>query len=72
MSGPGRLEGGYRRLLALYPAEHRRAHEAEMLGVLMTGARAGQRHPGVAESADLIWTAHCGVRLSVAFSVAAG
>ena len=57
MSGPGRLEGGYRRLLALYPAEHRRAHEAEMLGVLMTGARAGQRHPGVAESADLIWGA---------------
>jgi hypothetical protein len=57
MSGPGPLEDGYRRLLALYPAEHRRAHEAEMLGVLMTGARAGQRHPGVSESADLIWGA---------------
>jgi hypothetical protein len=57
MSGPGPLEGGYRRLLALYPAEHRRAHEAEMLGVLMTGARAGQRHPGLAESANLIWGA---------------
>jgi hypothetical protein len=57
MSGPDPLEGGYRRLLALYPAEHRRAHEAEMLGVLMTGAHAGQRHPGLAESANLIWGA---------------
>lgn len=57
MNGPGPLERGYRRLLALYPAEHRRAHEEEMLGVLMTGARAGQRHPGLAESADLIWGA---------------
>jgi len=28
-----------------------------MLGVLMTGARAGQRLPGLAESADLIWGA---------------
>jgi hypothetical protein len=57
MNAPGPLERGYRRLLALYPAEHRRAHEEEMLGVLMTGARAGQRHPGFAESADLIWGA---------------
>lgn len=57
MSGPEPLEDGYRRLLALYPAEHRRAHEAEMLGVLMTGARAGQRRPGLAESANLIWGA---------------
>jgi hypothetical protein len=57
VSGAGRLERGYRRQLALYPAEHRRAHEEEMLGVLMTGARAGQRRPGLAESADLIWGA---------------
>jgi hypothetical protein len=28
-----------------------------MLGVLMTGAHAGQRHPGLAESANLIWGA---------------
>jgi hypothetical protein len=28
-----------------------------MLGVLMTGARAGQRHPGLRESANLIWGA---------------
>jgi len=54
MSGTAGLEGRYLRLLALYPAEHRRAHQDEMLGVLMTGARAGQRRPGLAESADLI------------------
>jgi len=54
MSGTAGLEGRYLRLLALYPAEHRRAHQEEMLGVLMTGARAGQRRPGLAESADLI------------------
>ena len=57
MSVPGGLEAGYRRLLALYPARHRRAHGEEMLGVLMTGARAGQRRPGLAESASLIWGA---------------
>ena len=50
----GTLEGRYRQLLAIYPAEHRRKHQDEMLGVLMTGARAGQRWPGRAESADLI------------------
>lgn len=54
MSGTAGLEGRYLRLLALFPAEHRRAHQEEMLGVLMTGARAGQRRPGLAESADLI------------------
>jgi hypothetical protein len=57
MSGEGGLERRYRRLLVLYPAAHRSAHEQEMLGVLMTGARAGQRLPGLAESADLIWGA---------------
>ena len=54
MSGTAGLEGRYLRLLALYPAGHRRAHQEEMLGVLMTGARAGQCRPGLAESADLI------------------
>jgi hypothetical protein len=57
MNGTAELEGRYRLLLALYPAEHRRAHEDEMLGVLMTGARAGQGRPGLAEAADLIWGA---------------
>ena len=51
------LEGRYRRLLAMYPAEHRRKHQDEMLGVLMTGARAGQHRPGLADTADLIWGA---------------
>jgi hypothetical protein len=55
--GQSRLERRYRRLLACYPADHRRAHGQEMLDVLMTGARAGQRSPGLAESADLIWGA---------------
>jgi hypothetical protein len=32
MSGTAGLEGRYQRLLALYPAEHRRAHQEEMLG----------------------------------------
>jgi hypothetical protein len=57
VTGPGGspgLERGYRRLLACYPAQHRRAHEQEMLDVLMAGARHGQRRPRLAESADLI------------------
>jgi len=51
------LEGRYRRLLLMYPAGHRRKHQDEMLGVLMTGARAGQRRPGLADTANLIWGA---------------
>jgi hypothetical protein len=49
-----RLERGYRRLLALYPARYRRVHEEEMLAVLMTAAAEGQHRPGLAETADLI------------------
>jgi hypothetical protein len=49
-----RLERGYRRLLAFYPAAHRRVHEEEMLAVLMTQAPAGKRRPGIAEAADLL------------------
>jgi hypothetical protein len=52
--GQSRLERRYQRLLACYPADHRRAHGQEMLDVLMTGAHAGQRSPGLVESADLI------------------
>lgn len=48
------LERSYRRLLAWYPREHRRAHGEEMLGVLMAGARDGQRRPDYADAADLI------------------
>jgi hypothetical protein len=57
MNGATVLEGRYRRLLRMYPAEHRRRHQDEMLGVLMTGARAGQHRPGPADTANLIWGA---------------
>jgi hypothetical protein len=57
MSTAGGLEEGYRRLLRWYPAWYRGQHEEEMLGVLMTAARPGQRRPGVRESADLLWSA---------------
>jgi hypothetical protein len=48
------LERGYRRLLAWYPRAYRRENEQEILGVLMAGAREGQRRPGPAEAADLL------------------
>jgi hypothetical protein len=51
------LERRYRQLLVMYPAEHRRKHQDEMLGVLMTGAHAGQRWPRLADTANLIWGA---------------
>jgi len=54
MNGARGLEGRYRRLLALYPAEHRAVHEEEMLGVLMTAAAPDQRRPRRGESAALI------------------
>jgi len=53
----GGLECGYRWLLACYPAAYRRVHEEEMLAVLMTAAPDGKRRPGMAEAADLIWSA---------------
>jgi hypothetical protein len=46
-----------RGLLAIYPAEHRRKHQDEMLGVLMTGAHAGQHRPGLRDTSNLIWGA---------------
>jgi hypothetical protein len=54
MSDLAQLERRYRRLLAWYPKAFRRAHEDEMLVVLMAGARQGRRRPGLADSADLI------------------
>lgn len=51
------LELRYRRLLALLPWEHRRRYEDEMLGVLLAGAKEGQRHPRPADTADLLLTA---------------
>ncbi|OLB77103.1 MAG: hypothetical protein AUI14_17330 [Actinobacteria bacterium 13_2_20CM_2_71_6] len=55
--GDSGLERRYRRLLAWYPAEHRRVYADEMLGVLLAGARAGQRRPGLWETVDLIRSA---------------
>jgi hypothetical protein len=57
VSAAADLEGRYRRLLRMYPAEHRRKHQDEMLGVLMTGAHAGQHRPGPADTANLVWGA---------------
>jgi hypothetical protein len=48
------LEHGYRRWLRWYPESFRREHEAEMLGVLMAGARVGQRRPGPLDCLDLV------------------
>jgi hypothetical protein len=48
------LERGYRRWLRWYPGSFRREHEEEILGVLLAGAREGQRRPDVAECLDLL------------------
>lgn len=48
------LEARYRRLLAIYPRDHRAVHEEEMLGVLLAGAKPGQRRPGIRDAADLL------------------
>jgi hypothetical protein len=50
----GTTERRYRLLLGWYPAGHRRAHEDEMLGVLMSAAREGQQWPRPGEAANLI------------------
>ena len=47
------LERRYRRLLAWYPAEHRRTFGEEMIGVLLAPAPDGERHPRLADSLDL-------------------
>jgi hypothetical protein len=51
------LERGYRRWLRWYPKTFRREHEAEILAVLMAGAREGQRRPEPMECLDLICSA---------------
>lgn len=61
------LERRYRQLLALYPWEHRRVYEDEMLGVLMAGARPGKRYPAFRDSLNL---AACAVRMRVGRTVA--
>src|ERR1700730_5442998 len=61
MTHAAELERGYRRWLRLYPKTFRREHEAEILAVLMAGARDGQRRPEPVECLDLIssaWSMH--------------
>jgi hypothetical protein len=53
MTGAAALERRYRRMLAWYPPRHRRTYGEEMIGVLLASARDGQRHPRLAEVADL-------------------
>jgi len=48
------LELRYRRLLNVYPADHREFYQPEMLAVLMADARPGQRFPTPAEVIDLL------------------
>jgi hypothetical protein len=57
MTDAADLERGYRRWLRWYPKSFRQEHEAEMLGVLMAGAREGQRHPQLVECLDLLRSA---------------
>jgi hypothetical protein len=54
MTNSAELERRYFRLLAWYPAAFRREHGAEMLGVLMDGARDGQQRVGLADAVDLV------------------
>jgi hypothetical protein len=54
VSDPDALERRYRRLLAWYPAEHRRARGEEMIAVLLASAGPGQRRPYLADALDLI------------------
>ena len=57
MTDTADLERGYRRWVRWYPKAFRREHEAEMLAVLLAGARAGQRRPAPMECVDLLRSA---------------
>jgi hypothetical protein len=57
MTNTADLERGYRRWLRWYPKSFRREHEAEVLAVLLAGARAGQRQPAPMECLDLLRSA---------------
>jgi hypothetical protein len=53
MNESNTLEGRYRRLIALYPSKFRARREDEMVSVLMSGAREGQRWPRPSEIVNL-------------------
>jgi hypothetical protein len=57
MTDIAELERCYRRWLRWYPKSFRREHEAEILAVLLAGARAGQRQPAPMECLDLLRSA---------------
>ena len=57
------LETRWRRLLAVYPSDHRAKYGEEMLGVLMAASRPGQRVPAARDALDVAWS---GLRLRVA------
>jgi hypothetical protein len=48
------LEDRYRRLLRCYPAEHRRLHEDEMLGVLLAAAEPERSRPSLGDALNLV------------------
>ena len=48
------LERRYRRLLAWFPAEHRREYGEEMISVLLASAPEGRRRPRLADAFDLM------------------
>ncbi|HEX2312406.1 MAG TPA: hypothetical protein VHJ17_01645 [Thermomonospora sp.] len=64
------LQHRYSRLLRWYPADHRRVHEDEMLGVLLASAQPGQERPTPRERLDLVGGA-LAIRLRRALSSAA-
>ncbi len=54
MNDTSALERWYRRLLAWFPAEHRRAYGDEMIGVLLAAGSEGRRRPAAGDVIDLI------------------
>lgn len=54
MNDPLALERRYRRLLAWFPAKHRREYGEEMIGVLLASAPEGRRRPRLADAVDLM------------------
>lgn len=54
MNGSPALERRYRRLLVLFPADHRREYAEEMIGVLLASTPEGRRRPKLADAFDLI------------------
>jgi hypothetical protein len=50
------LERRYRRLLKVYPPDHRREYEEEMVGVLLADAAPGRLGPGFRDVVDLVFS----------------